>query len=359
VSRSIEFASPAVVKVALDARVRAFTGSRRMTDSVEMYVKGISLIVAAVLSWSVLIFRDNSTLVDIAAIAGLALSLVGIGFNVQHDGNHGGFSRLKWVNAGAGFTLDILGASSFFWKLKHNVNHHTYTNIPDEDGDINLGWLARLSDDARWFWFHRYQHIYLWFLYTFVHLKYTGSDAWRLMVGRRVGQVVRKPSARDLAGILAGKAIFFTLAFGIPLMFHSWGSVLAGFLATSMSMGVIFSIVFQLAHTVDVVEHPSQRTGSKHEEWVVHQIRTTANFATRSRFLRVALGGLNFQREHHLFPKISHVHYPALANIVKEVCAEHQIEYCEHTTMMQALRSHYRFVKSMGMKPVPQFSAAQ
>src|SRR4051812_43875108 len=120
-SSSPEFASPAVVKLALDERVRAFIGSRRMTDSVEMYVKAIALILIAVASWSVLVFRDSSTLVDLAMIAVLSLSLVGIGFNVQHDGNHGGFSRLKWVNKSAGFTLDILGASSYFWKLKHNL----------------------------------------------------------------------------------------------------------------------------------------------------------------------------------------------------------------------------------------------
>ena len=32
--------------------------------------------------------------------------------------------------------------------------------------------------------------------------------------------------------------------------------------------------------------------------------------------------GLNFQIEHHLFPRICHVYYPAIAGIVEATCAE-------------------------------------
>jgi linoleoyl-CoA desaturase len=324
-----------------------------------MYVKAALLFLATFASYGVLVFRNNSTPIDLLACVVLALALVGIGFNVQHDGNHGGFSRSKWVNRGAGFTLDLIGASSYFWKDKHNHNHHVYTNIPHEDADIDLGWLARLSDDHRWLWFHRYQQFYLWFLYAFVHLRYLYTDGQRMMFGKKDGLTVKYPSGLDMATLLVGKVIFFTFAFVIPLSFHRWTAVLGGYVTVSMVMGIIFSVVFQLAHTVDVVEHPSHRDGPQRAEWVVHQIRTTANFATRSRFLRVALGGLNFQREHHLFPKISHVHYPALAKVVKEVCDEYKITYCENATVIQALRSHYRFVKQMGMKPRARSLAAQ
>ena len=87
-------------------------------------------------------------------------------------------------------------------------------------------------------------------------------------------------------------------------------------------------------------------------EWSVHQVRTTANFATSNRWLTMALGGLNFQREHHLFPRIAHVHYPAIAHLVREVCDEQGVAYCENRTVGMALRSHYRFVRHMGTRPV-------
>ena len=316
-----------------------------------MYIKSVGLLATTVVAYVFLVFRAETPLAAIAAGLILALALVGIGFNVQHDGNHGGFSKSQWVNRSAGFTLDLIGASSYYWKIKHNIKHHTYTNIPEEDDDIELGWFARMCDDQEWRWFHRYQQFYLWFLYSFVHLRYIYSDWRNLITGQVHGKPVKRPAGVDLVMMLVGKAVYLTLAFAIPLTRFRWPVVVLSFLAVSMVMGIIFSIVFQLAHTVDTVEHPSEQTGNSHAEWVVHQIQTTSDFATGSRFLSVALGGLNFQREHHLFPKISHVHYPALAQVVKDFCDEHHVKYAETPRLMDALRSHFRYLKQMGLKP--------
>jgi linoleoyl-CoA desaturase len=242
-----------------------------------------------------------------------------------------------------------MGASSYFWKDKHNHNHHVYTNIPHEDADINLGPMARLSVDHEWRWWHRYQHVYLWVLYTGVHLRYLYSDLQRLFFGKNDGLSAGYPKGADMAWLLGGKLFFFTVAFAIPLTRHDAGTVFGIYVLVSMTMGFIFSVVFQLAHTVDNVEHPAH--GETRPEWVVHQIATTANFATRSRLATLLLGGLNYQREHHLFPRIAHVHYPALAKMVQEVCAEHGVPCRENVTLMDALRSHYNFVRQMGMKP--------
>ena len=316
-----------------------------------MYAKAAALIGTAVWSYIVLVYQAESPSVVFAAAAVLALGLVGIGFNVQHDGNHGTFSRRPWVNRLAGFTLDLMGASSYFWKDKHNHNHHVYTNIPNEDADINLGPMARLSEDHQWYWWHRYQHVYLWALYTCVHLRYLYSDIQRLALGKNDGLSAGYPRGADMAWLLGGKAFFVTVAFLIPLTRHTVGQVLGVYVLVSMTMGLIFSVVFQLAHSVDAVEHPTTEDLDHRPEWVVHQIATTANFATRSRMATFLLGGLNYQREHHLFPRIAHVHYPALSRVVREVCAEHGVPCRENITLVGALRSHYRFVRQMGMKP--------
>jgi len=232
----------------------------------------------------------------------------------------------------------------------NNQNHPVYTNAPPEDADINFGPLARLSEEHRWIWYHRFQHIYLWFLYAFVHLRYLVTDLQRLSGLKNDGLTANYPKGADFYRLIIGKAIFLAFAFALPLTQHSFGRVLGMYVLVSMAMGVVFSIVFQMAHTVDNVEHPL--TGATdHNEWVVHQIRTTSDFAASSRFAAFTLGGLNFQREHHLFPKISHVHYPEIAKVIREVCEEHQVEICESPTLWDALRSHYRFVKAMGAKP--------
>lgn len=349
---SPQFATPAVFKHVLEKRVASFLADRRTTDSPLMYAKALGLFAASAVSYYFLLFQSHSVLSAVMWGFILSMALVGIGFNVQHDGNHGGFSKYRWVNRAAGFTLDLIGASSYFWADKHNHNHHVYTNIPHEDADISLGFMARLSEEHRWLWFHRFQHIYLWALYAFVHLRYLVTDLWRMSGLRKLGLTEHYPRGWDLGMMIAGKIVFLTFAFVIPLTMtsYSFGRILGVYALVSMAMGVVFSVVFQLAHTVDNVEHPLQGA-TDHNEWVIHQIRTTANFAPKNWFLTFSLGGLNFQREHHLFPKISHVHYPEIAKVVRAVCREHQVEVCENPSFVQALISHYRFVKAMGAKP--------
>jgi linoleoyl-CoA desaturase len=93
---------------------------------------------------------------------------------------------------------------------------------------------------------------------------------------------------------------------------------------------------------------PHEETGKLEDEWAIHQLKTTANFAPRSKVISWLVGGLNFQVEHHLFPKISHIHYPEISKIVKQACAEFNVPYIEYPKMHQAIASHVNFLKQMG-----------
>jgi len=53
--------------------------------------------------------------------------------------------------------------------------------------------------------------------------------------------------------------------------------------------------------------------------------------------------------EHHLFPRISHVHYPALNKRLIEVCAEFNITYREFPSLRSALLSHLRHLRQVGV----------
>jgi linoleoyl-CoA desaturase len=125
---------------------------------------------------------------------------------------------------------------------------------------------------------------------------------------------------------------------------------LIGFLSMSLVTGFVLSIVFQLAHTVEHTHFPlpSDATGKMEDEWAVHQIKTTANFATKNKLVSWLVGGLNFQIEHHLFPKISHIHYPAISKIIKRACQEYGIMYIEYRRVRHAVASHVAFLKQMG-----------
>jgi linoleoyl-CoA desaturase len=84
---------------------------------------------------------------------------------------------------------------------------------------------------------------------------------------------------------------------------------------------------------------------------VLHQFKTTANFATRNKFISWWMGGLNFQIEHHLFPRISHIHYPAISKIIKKACEDFGMPYIEYRQMRRAVVSHVNYLKSLSRKP--------
>ncbi|MGN6494028.1 MAG: fatty acid desaturase family protein, partial [Agriterribacter sp.] len=83
----------------------------------------------------------------------------------------------------------------------------------------------------------------------------------------------------------------------------------------------------------------------------IHQVKTTADFAAKSKLVSWFVGGLNFQIEHHLFPRISHIHYPEISKIVERTCNEFGLKYNYFPTLGGAIASHYRFMKQLGQRP--------
>ena len=98
---------------------------------------------------------------------------------------------------------------------------------------------------------------------------------------------------------------------------------------------------------------PDEGTNRIENAWAIHQVETTVDFARRSPFVTWYAGGLNYQIEHHLFPQICHLHYPAISTIVEETAAEFGVSYYAHPTMFAAVKSHYKLLKRLGRPEVP------
>lgn len=138
-------------------------------------------------------------------------------------------------------------------------------------------------------------------------------------------------------------------------MVWGFGPWLIGFLVLHVVMGLTLSLVFQLAHVVENTEFENIALDeTKHVEtaWAEHQLKTTSNFAMGNKVISWFVGGLNYQVEHHLFPKVSHVHYPALSKIVMEKCKEYNLPYNKYDTMTAALASHFKVMKMLGQNMV-------
>ena len=344
----------------LRRRVDAYfekTGRPRR-DCPQMYFKTVTILAWFVAAYVLLMCVAASwwTIVPLAIVLGL--SMAAIGFNIQHDGGHKAYSEHRWVNRLMSLTLDLMGGSSYLWDWKHNTIHHTYPNITGYDDDINIGLLGRLSPQAKHLPFHRLQGIYLWALYGLLAIKWhLFDDFYNIATGRIGGHKIPRPKGKDLVIFIAGKVVFFSLAFVLPMMFHPVWAVLCVYALAAFVSGFVLSVVFQLAHCVaeaDFPEAPEPVDGKARmaTEWAVHQVQTTVDFARGNRVLCWFLGGLNFQIEHHLFNRICHVHYPALSKVVEETCRDFGIRYASHKTMLGAVASHFKWLHAMS-RPTP------
>jgi len=324
---------------------------RRQRDCPEMYLKTAIILVSYVGLYLSLVFVAATWWQGLGLSILLGLSMAAIGFNIEHDGGHQAYSNHQWINRLMAMTMDLLGASSYVWHWKHDVNHHTYVNITGHDVDIELGVIGRLSPHQKHFKFHRWQHFYLWPLYGLNVIKWQFYDDFRDVVLGRIGQA-RMPRPRRLGWVqfIGAKAVFFAMAFVIPLMLHRTWTVLAFYVVTVFTAGIVVSVVFQLAHCVEEAEFaiPKEDSTVLENTWAIHQIETTVNFSRESKLQTWLLGGLNFQVEHHLFPRICHVNYPEVSKVVEQTCREYGVMYRQHSTFRLGLLSHFRWLRRMG-----------
>ncbi|GAB3223677.1 fatty acid desaturase family protein [Algoriphagus aestuariicola] len=281
------------------------------------------------------------------------LGMAGVGMGVMHDAIHGSYSKNKTVNKLVGYTMNLIGANANVWKIQHNVLHHTYTNIDQADDDMNAPFFLRFSPHAKRYWIHRFQYLYVWIFYGLSTLSWiTAKDFIRAARYRKMGFFKdRREFRRTLYKIISWKILYYSYALALPLIMvplPAWIIVLA-FLSMHFVTGICISMVFQTAHIVSETSFPlPEPNGKVSEDWAVHQLATTSNYAPKSNWLSWMIGGLNFQVEHHLFPNICHVHYRSLSKIVSQTAKEYNLPYYVKKSFGGALLSHIKMLQRLG-----------
>ena len=321
-------------------------------DCPAMYAKTAVILAAFTLCYALLVFVTRTWWQALPLAILLGLVTATIGFNIQHDGSHRAYSDHAWINKLMAVSLDMVGGSSYMWRWKHVIFHHTYVNIEGYDSDIDLGVFGRVSPEHRRRALYRWQHLYLWPLYGFLAIKWHFFDDFRDLAAGHMGENrFPRPQRWELAVFFAGKLVFLVLAFGLPLLFHPLWEVTAFYLIAAGVTGVVLSVVFQLAHCVEGASFPVVKPGSQYVDnaWAIHQVETTVDFARDSRLVSWLVGGLNFQIEHHLFPTVCHIHYPAISKLVEQTCREFGVRYTANDSLYGAVASHFRWLREMGM----------
>ncbi|MBS1947187.1 MAG: acyl-CoA desaturase [Bacteroidetes bacterium] len=329
------------------------TVGKSTTGNLSLFMKAGILIAVFVFIYIHLVFFTPNVFFAILESVVLGCVVAAIGFNIMHDGAHGSFSKYKWLNHVAAFSVNILGGNSFMWNMKHNIIHHAYTNVDGVDDDIDIKPWMRMSQTQKKYKLHKYQHFYFWFLYSLLYIFWIFVLDYQKYFKSRIGSVKLKKMNLSDHLVFWGFKLFNAFLFVfLPIYKIGFVDWLVGFIIFSCVAGFVLSIVFQLAHTVEHTSFPvaDVKTGRLDDEWAVHQLKTTANFATNNKLVSWLVGGLNFQIEHHLFPKISHVHYPAISKIIRQACQEYGLAYIEYPRVRYAVASHVAFLRQMGKR---------
>ncbi len=326
-----------------------------------MTIKSIVLVSAYIVPFFVLLFTNPPLWISLLLWFVMGLGISGIGMSVMHDANHGAFSKNPTVNKWMGYTINLAGVGVLNWKLQHNILHHTYTNVPEVDEDIKDRKIIKLSPDSGATWFHRFQWIYAFFFYGILTLYWVlVKDFLQFYTFIKSG-LLRQSIAENrklLAGLIGLKIIYFGVLFLLPVLVFNipFLEILLGFSLMHFTSGLMLTVIFQLAHSVDGTHYPvANSEGVIENDWAIHQLETTVDFSPRNKWLGWYVGGLNFQIEHHLFPKVCHVHYAALAPIVKKTAEEFGLNYCVNDTFISALKSHIVSLRRFG---TPHFNEA-
>lgn len=346
---------PAMFFKTLHARVNAYFNENdiRKSGNLKMYFKTFAMFSFYFVPFILVLTGVVSGPLVLAMYLIVGLGKAGIGLSIMHDANHGSYSKNKYVNNILSYSMNLLGGSSFTWKMQHNLMHHTYTNIYHLDEDIDDKPFLRLSPHGKIKKYHKFQHLYAPFLYSLATISWISfKDFRQLGVYNRTGLTKRTGYSplRETFVMILSKFSYYFFFLGLPLILGiEWYYVVGGFILCHLVAGLIITVIFQLAHVVEGPEHhDAMETPEMENTWAIHQLRTTANFSPKSKFITWFVGGLNFQIEHHLFPNICHIHYPKVAEIVKNTVKEFDLPYHEYKQFMEAYRSHIRVLKSFG-----------
>jgi linoleoyl-CoA desaturase len=284
----------------------------------------------------------------LALVLPLAFAMMCIVLSVMHDGSHGSFSNSRVLNSLASYSLAFAGGSPILWNQLHVRAHHDNTNVMGLDQDFESGGLIRLHPAQAKHSAHRFQRFYAWFLYMGHSIRWIWFDDIKDYFTNR-WPVSAEQKKTLLLELIFAKTWHVASYIVIPaLVIGSWKIAIVFYIIHWMLLSIALILVFAMAHLTFVQEMPATKDDSK-PDWALHQIATTVDFATKNRVISWIVGGLNFQIEHHIFPKISHTRYRLIQPIIRDYCKEHGVNYFEYPSFRAVLGGHYRHLKTMGV----------
>jgi len=284
--------------------------------------------VTLAIAGAMVVFESHVLWIRICGLLLSTLGSIGVGTNT-HTSSHYATSNKRWVNellTYFGYSF-FLGMSTTFWWHKHIVVHHPAPNVVGMDDDMDLApWFARTRDEverAKGLLRFYYEHVQ-WLVLPVALAANDFSiqkSGWVFLIGRLWRRETRKKAHWiDLVCLL----MHYALNLVIPMFFFSAESVILFYVMRVVLLGYAMFAVLAPGHMP--VEAACLTSGDKNTDAMLLQTATTVNFRTGP-IGRLVCSGLEYQIEHHLFPNVSHVYYPAMSVLVRAFCLENGLPY--------------------------------
>ena len=342
---------------ALSARVDEYFARTRQSPraNAHMIFKTLFGVVAWIATYVWLLTGDFTPLQVVGVYVVHGFAQLHMGLNIAHDANHGAYARNARVNRLLGCAFDLVGLSSYMWRLMHNDAHHIFVNVRGADTALVSGHLFRFSPHDERRPFHRFQHLYAPALYCLSTLDWVFAKdyRWLITVHRYGNRHVLRHPAGEIVFLFAAKAFYYTYTLVIPLVFLSvpWWAIVTGFVAMHACLGFTLALTFQPNHFTGESDFPEpDEDGHVSNNYIRHIFDTTVDYARGNPLAQWALGGLNLHTAHHMFPHVCHVHYPALTRIIKATAEEHGLRYRENRSIAGAFLAHLRWIRALGQE---------
>ena len=300
-------------------------------------------------------------LVDHSSFINLAINYVLVGltgillaFNVSHDACHGSFSKNKMLNYWMyHLTFNLQGTNAYLWKLRHNASHHVFPNVDGCDADIDDNPFLRLSPQHPLKSYQRYQHIYAIFVYCIYSLHwFLFKDLFYLFQKKVANLQHKKHSAKEFVLLFFWKIVYIFFLVVIPVVYgYDLDNVLLAFFLMHVCLSLFFIHVLIATHLCMETQFPqTDENGNLPGDYYTHQLATSLDYAPTSKVYNFFLGGFNSHAAHHLYPKLPHTAYPEISALIEKKAKEFKVPY-HKLSIVEAIRSHYRFLKVMGNSP--------
>jgi len=316
-----------------------------------VHLKAIFLILLFA-SGTLLLWQSESSLSYLFCAAALGVLTLPIILNIGHEAVHGSFSKNKKINKWGKMVFHLLGTSAYFWELRHISSHHVYANVSGWDMDIEQSSVIRLADQQQHKPRHKYQHLYMPFVFCFYTLIWFFLRDFKDITTHKFGNKrVDKHPRIELLKLLLAKVFHLQCFIGIPLLLgHSATTTLLGFLTLHISASIVTTFALVSTH-VGEEQEIVPNTQELPYSWAEHQLKTTADFGSSSWFLTHYFGGFNHHIAHHLFPNVSQVYYPKITQIIKKQATTNGLTYHHYSNLFLTAISHIRRLKTLSVEP--------